>query len=63
MHAKRKYPPPNRKPAKAEDVRICNICGKMILGEYDYVRAKRGTELYFHKSMRCGKEKVMIWEK
>ncbi len=24
--------------AKAEDVKICEICGKMIVGEYDYIQ-------------------------
>lgn len=42
--------------AKAEEVKICDICGEMIIGEYDYVRTKRGTELYFHKGMSCRKE-------
>lgn len=45
-----------REPAKAEDVKICDICGEMIIGEYDYVRTKRGTELYFHKGMSCRKK-------
>jgi hypothetical protein len=43
--------------AKAEEVKICDICGEMIIGEYDYVRTKRRTELYFHKGMSCRKEK------
>ena len=42
--------------AKAEDVKICDICGEIIIGEYDYVRTKRGTELYFHKGMSCRKK-------
>ena len=42
--------------AKAEDVKICDICGEMIIGEYDYVRTKRGAELYFHKGMSCRKK-------
>ena len=41
--------------AKVEDVRICHLCGKMIVGEYDYVRTKRRTEMYFHKGMKCQK--------
>jgi hypothetical protein len=32
--------------AKAEEVKICDICGEMIIGEYDYVRTRRKTELY-----------------
>ena len=43
--------------AKAEEVKICDICGEMIIGEYDYVRTRRKTELYFHKGMSCRKEK------
>lgn len=40
--------------ARAEDVRTCDLCGEMILGEYDYVRTKR-KNLYFHKDMSCRK--------
>lgn len=42
--------------AKAEEVKICDICGEMIIGEYDYVQTKRRTELYFHKGMSCRKK-------
>ena len=45
-----------REPAKAEDVKICNLCGEMIIGDYDYVRTRRKTEMYFHKGMSCRKE-------
>lgn len=45
------------KTAKAEDVKICDLCGEMIVGDYEYVRTKRRTELYFHKGMSCRKEK------
>ena len=41
-----------REPAKAEDVKICNLCGEMIIGDYDYVRTRRKTEMYFHKGIR-----------
>lgn len=44
--------------ARAEDVRTCDLCGEMILGEYDYVRTKRKTDLYFHKDMSCRKGKT-----
>lgn len=44
--------------AKAEEVKICDICGEMIIGEYDYVRSRRKTELYFHKGMSCRKGKT-----
>lgn len=40
-----------------ENIKICELCGEMILGECEYVRTKRGTELYFHKGMSCRKEK------
>lgn len=39
--------------ARAEDVKICEICGKMIVGECDYVRTRRKTMLYFCKGMKC----------
>ena len=42
--------------AKAEEVKICDICGEMIIGDYDYVRTRRKTEMYFHKGMSCRKE-------
>lgn len=45
------------KPARVEDVKICALCGKMIIGDYDYVRTRRRTELYFCKSMKCKEEK------
>ena len=45
-----------REPAKAEDVKICNLCGEMIIGDYDYVRTRRKTEMYFHKGMCCRKK-------
>ena len=41
--------------ARAEDVKICNICGKMIIGEYDYTLTKRKTKIFFHKGMKCGR--------
>ena len=39
--------------ARPEDVRICYLCGKDIIGDYDYLKTKRGLELYFHKGMKC----------
>ena len=27
--------------ARAEDVKICERCGEMIVGEYDYVQTRR----------------------
>lgn len=41
--------------AKAEDVKICDLCGEMIIGDYDYVWTRRRTELYLHKGMSCRK--------
>ncbi|MFA9376253.1 MAG: hypothetical protein ACERKZ_05790 [Lachnotalea sp.] len=32
---------------------ICAKCGKEIVGEYEYIKTKRKTVLYFHKGMRC----------
>lgn len=43
--------------AKAEDVKICDLCGEMIIGNYDYVRTRRKTVMYFHKGMSCRKGK------
>lgn len=40
----------------ADDAKICSLCGELIIGDYDYVRTKRLTEMYFHKGMKCGKE-------
>ena len=38
---------------RAEDVKICEICGKMIIGEYDWIQTRRRTKLYFCKGMKC----------
>lgn len=38
-----------------EHVRICEMCGKIIVGDYDYIKTRRGTEMYFHKGFRCRK--------
>lgn len=43
--------------AKAEDAKICHLCGELIIGDYDYVRTRRGTQMYFHKGMKCRKGK------
>lgn len=42
--------------ARLEDGRTCYECGRDIVGEYDYVRTRRGTELYFCKGMKCKKK-------
>lgn len=39
--------------AEAEDVKICEKCREMIIGEYDFVQTRRGTKIYFHKGMKC----------
>lgn len=44
--------------ARTEDVRMCDICGKMIVGEYDYVQTRRRTKIYFHKGMKCKRRKT-----
>lgn len=31
--------------------------GKMLIGEYDYAKTKRGTEMYFCKGLSCGRTK------
>lgn len=43
------------KQVKADDTKICHLCGELIIG--DYVRTKRRTEMYFHKGMKCRKGK------
>lgn len=45
------------KQAKADDAKICSLCGELIIGEYDYIRTRRHTEMYFHKGMKCRKGK------
>lgn len=45
------------KQMKADDAKICRLCGELIVGDYDYVRTKRGTKMYFHKGMKCRKGK------
>lgn len=45
------------KKAKAEDAKICHLCGELIVGDYDYVRTRRGTQMYFCKGMKCRKGK------
>lgn len=42
---------------KAEDAKSCCLCGELIVGDYDYVRTRRRTEMYFHKGMECRKGK------
>ena len=41
--------------AKAENVRICALCGRTIIGDYDYVQTRRRTKMYFCKGMKCRK--------
>ncbi len=46
------------KQVKADDAKIClHLCGELIVGDYDYVRTRRHTEMYFHKGMKCRKGK------
>ncbi len=46
-----------RNEARVEDVKICERCGEMIVGEYDYIQTRRHTKLYFHKGMKCRRKK------
>ena len=46
-----------KKQVKADDAKICSLCGELIVGDFDYIRTKRRTEMYFHKGMKCRKEK------
>ncbi len=43
----------SRDKARAEDVKICDKCGEMIIGEFDHIQTRRGTKIYFHKGMKC----------
>jgi len=47
----------NEGKARAEDVKICEVCGKTIVGEYDWVLTRRRTKLYFCKGMKCKRSK------
>lgn len=38
---------------KKNGVYICSSCGREIIGDFEYIKTKRGTELYFCKDMRC----------
>lgn len=38
---------------KKNEVHICFSCGREIIGDFEYIKTKRGTELYFCKDMRC----------
>lgn len=44
--------------AKEEDVLICARCGKQIIGDYDYIKTRRRTEMYFHKGLTCKAKEV-----
>ena len=44
--------------AKEEDVLICARCGEQIIGDYDYVKTRRRTEMYFHKCLTCKAKEV-----
>lgn len=44
--------------AKEEDVLICAGCGEQIIGDYDYVKTRRRTEMYFHKGLTCKAKEV-----
>lgn len=43
--------------ANAENAKICRLCGELIVGDYDYVQTRRGTQMYFCKGMKCRKGK------
>lgn len=33
--------------ATATKIKICHICGEMIIGDCEYIKTKRRTEMYF----------------
>lgn len=35
------------------DKKICSICGREIIGEYDFNITQRKTMVYFHKGAKC----------
>lgn len=43
---------------KEEDVLICARCGEQIIGDYDYVKTRRRTKMYFHKGLTCKAKEV-----
>ena len=45
------------KQVRADDAKICSLCGELIVGDYDYVQTRRGTQMYFCKGMKCRKGK------
>lgn len=45
------------KQKKQAEVKTCALCGREIFGDYEYVKTKRKTEMYFHKGMECQKGK------
>lgn len=47
--------------AKAEDVKICDSCGEMIIGEYDYVRTRRKDRVVFPQRHEL-QEGVKAWD-
>lgn len=49
----------SRKKAKAEDVKICGLCGQMIIGDYEMVRTRRRTTMYFAKGCDAGRQAAM----
>ena len=46
---------------KKMSVQVCCICQKVINGDAEWIRTKRGTVLYMHKEcVRKGKENEKI---
>lgn len=41
-------------------VLICKLCEKEITDEYDYIRTKRGTEIFIHKNKSCQKKWIRL---
>lgn len=39
--------------SKKNGVYICSSCGREIIGDFEYIKTRRGTEIYFCKDMRC----------
>lgn len=35
------------KQKKQTEVKTCALCGREIFGDYEYVKTKRGTEMYY----------------
>lgn len=45
----------NKKTPAPPKIHICHICGEEISGDFEYVRTRRGDDLYFHRKCVPGR--------